>query len=138
MRAYDKGPFSTFAIDAAVSPSISGVTFSNDGKLLLVSTPHGSHLLLDAFNGALMRSLTGHTYDASLALEACFSPDSELVLAGTADGGICRWEVQTGQQLPTLSEHAAPVRAIRCNPTRMLLAAACGNGFTSLWCPTRP
>jgi len=141
VRAYDKGPFLTFTPDighpAPGHPmSFSGIKFSNDGKLILVSSCHGVHALLDAFKGGLLRTFTGHSHGVEVPLEACFSPDSEYVLCGGADGTIWRYRSGTGQALPPLREHAAPVKSIRCNPTRMLLACGDGDGFTSLWLPS--
>ena len=150
VRAYDKGPFLTFTPDISLPPvgpdgkqpprSFSGLKFSNDGKLILLSSCHGVHALLDSFKGGLLRTFSGHSQEGAdgaegVPLEACFSPDSEYVLCGGADGAIWRYRSGTGQALPPLREHNAPVKHIRCNPTRMLLACGDGDGYTSLWLP---
>lgn len=76
-------------------------------------------------------SPTGAAPASQLALEACFTPDSSVVLSGGADGGIWRWETHTGKQLTTLREHHAPVGAIMCNPARVMVASA--DSAVCLW-----
>ena len=78
---------------------------------MLLTTMQGTHALLDAFHGTVEAVFSGHANAQGLPLEACFTPDSEWVLAGGEDGGISRWEVakhlggQTpAKQLPVLRE----------------------------------
>jgi len=133
VRAYDKGPFLTFLTqDLGGSQSFSGIKFSNDGTLMLLATTTGKHALLDAFKGTLLKTFQGHTASGQ-PLEACFGPDSEYVLAGGDDGGIWRWHCGTGEMLPVLREHLAPVTAIKCNPARMMVASA--DTAVCLWLP---
>ena len=117
--------------------SFSSIKFSNDGNHMLLATTQGVHGLLDAFKGHIVQKYTGHTVaqdgSSPKPLEACFSPDSEYVLAGGEDGGIFRWETRSGKALRTLREHHAPVGAIKCNPTRMMIASA--DTATCLWLP---
>jgi COMPASS component SWD2 len=133
VRACDKGPFVTFSPDLGGAKSFSSIKFSKDGKLMLLATTQGVHVLLDAFGGQLINTFTGHSSEKGLPLEACFSPDSEYLLAGSDDGGIWRWETRSGKALPTLREHVAPVGAIKCNPTRMMLASA--DSTICMWLP---
>ena len=140
LRAYDKGPFLTFLTTAlGGSKSFSSIKFSNDGKHMLLATTDGVHALLDAFSGQIVMTYEGHITNPAAAespprpLEACFSPDAKFVLAGGDDGGIWRWETETGKAFPPLKEHHAPVTALRCNPTRMMIASA--DTATCLWLP---
>ena len=194
VRAYDKGPFFTFAPDLGEQFAISGLKFSNDGKLMLVSTTKGTHALLDAFKGvwsppmeppphgappldapllttkgthALLDAFKGgllgcftvehtgaptgtptgaptgaptgtHTgAPTGVTLDACFSGSADYVLAGAGDGTIWHWSTSgVGQAAPTLpNAHCAAVRALKCNPTRMMVASACANGFITLFLP---
>ena len=59
--------------------------------------------------------------------------DAQLWTGGE-DGGIYRWETQSGKALRTLNEHHYPVGAIKCNPTRMMIASA--DSAVSLWLPS--
>lgn len=87
--------------------------------------------LLDAYKGDLLHTFVGHENTQGLQLEACFSADSDYVLAGSENGSIWRWHTRTGQAMPVLKGHPGPVTALRCSPTRMMMASACS--FVSLW-----
>ncbi len=90
--------------------------------------------LLDAYDGSLLHTLTGHKNDNNIPLEACFSPDGAFVVGGSEDGTIWRWETGTGAAKPPLRGHEAPVTAVKCNPTRMMLASSCS--AVCMWLPT--
>ena len=83
VRGYAKGPFTTFKIDGggADGYGFSCVKFSNDGKLMLVGTTNARAIVLDAFEGHLRGSFTGHNNEQHLPLEARFVLDSS---------GFCR------------------------------------------------
>jgi len=143
MRSYDKGPFVTFGAaefrgidgqgaDLGAPKSFGGIKFSNDGQWMLLSTLEGTVHLIDAYTGLLARTYTGHANEQRLALEACFTPDGGYVLSGSEDGAIWRWERESGASA-VLQEHGAPVTAIKCNPTRLMLASACSS--VCLWLP---
>ena len=72
-----------------------------------------------------------------VTLDACFSGSADYVLAGAGDGTIWHWSTSgVGQAAPTLpNAHCAAVRALKCNPTRMMVASACANGFITLFLP---
>lgn len=137
VRSYDKGPFVTFTPDPllAAPADFSSMKFSLDGKLMLLSTTRGQVLLLDAFDGKLLQTFSGHANTNQLPLEACFSPDADFVLSGSEDGTIWRWKVSTAEALPALRGHVGPVGAIKVNPTRALLASACS--AVCLWLPNQ-
>ena len=106
---------------------------------MLLATTQGVHALVDSFSGALLRTFSDPNRAADEPppqqppLEACFSPDAELVLAGAHDGSILRWETRTAKMLPAMREHLGPVGALKCSPTRMMLASA--DTATCLWLP---
>ena len=91
---------------------------------MLLGTTQGRVLCLDAFNGGLLNTFTGHSNDQQLPLEACFSPDGEYVISGSEDGTIWRWKTETAVPLPVLTGHEGAVSAVKCNPTRNMLASA--------------
>ena len=51
---------------------------------------------------------------------------------GTQDGAIWRWERESGASA-VLREHTSAVSAIKCNPTRQMLASA--DSSVCLWLP---
>jgi len=134
VRAYEKGPFATFSPDLQGTKDFANVSFSHDGKLMLLATAQGLVAVLDAFSGELLHALSGHENEQGVPLAGCFSPDSQYVLCGAEDGSLWRWSVQTGQALARLDGHPGPVTCVKCNPTRMLLASACS--LVCLWLST--
>ncbi|CDQ78849.1 unnamed protein product [Oncorhynchus mykiss] len=76
LRSFDKGPFATFKLQYDRTCEWTGLKFSNDGKLILVSTNGGALRLLDAFKGAVMHSFGGYNNSKAVTLEASFTPDS--------------------------------------------------------------
>jgi COMPASS component SWD2 len=131
VRTYTKGPFTTFTAGGAPA-SCSCLKFSSDGKKMLIGAP-GRVLCLDAYTGDLLQTFTGHANDQQQPLEACFSPDGEHVLSGSEDGTIWRWKTETAELLPALTGHEGAVTAVKCNPTRDMLASA--STEVRLWIP---
>lgn len=137
IRGYDKGPFMTFSPDLGGPKSFSALKFSNgEGNQLLLATTNGVHALIDAFKGNVVSTFTGFAATQGLPLEACFSPDNHFVLAGGEDGAIHRWRLEDNTALPVLRDHLAPVTAIKCNPTRMMVASAATE--VCFWVPLPP
>ena len=51
-----QGPFATFKLQYDRTCEWTGLKFSNDGKLILLSTNGGALRILDAFKGAVLHS----------------------------------------------------------------------------------
>ncbi|KAH8118127.1 WD40 repeat-like protein [Phellopilus nigrolimitatus] len=88
---------------------MTSLSFSSNGKYLLVGTSGNAHYILDAFEGHLLAKLEGHVglertrLEANLSLnpakgisgeEVSWTPDSKFVVGGSLDGKICIWDVQ--------------------------------------------
>jgi COMPASS component SWD2 len=56
--------------------------FSNDGKLMLLSTIKGHVYVMDAYNGRKMQGFTLEPNPDGGTLEASFSPDAQFVISG--------------------------------------------------------
>ncbi|KAK2107035.1 WD repeat-containing protein 82 [Saguinus oedipus] len=59
-----------------------GLQFSNDGKLILIST-NGSLIPL---LGGVMHTLGGYANSKAVTLQASFTPDSQFIMIGSEDG----------------------------------------------------
>ena len=81
VRSFDKGPFDTLTVPE-VNEDFCGIEFSNDGKLMLLSTVANRHLLLDAYNGDVLQVLTPIPSEDGVAMPASLSPDGAYVVAG--------------------------------------------------------
>lgn len=136
VRYYSKGPFVTWTPVGNQPKNFSCISFSRDGKMMLLGTGQGIIYNLDAFTGALLQQYTGHANTRGIMLEACFSADGLQVLCGSEDGTVWRWRTNDGQPVSApLTGHLGPVTAMRCNPTRQLIASACSH--VCLWLPVR-
>jgi len=134
LRSFDKGPFATFRMQQDKDCDWTGLKFSPDGKLILVSTNGQVIRLIDAFQGTPLQTFVGHTNLKGIPLEASFSPDSQFVFSGSTDGKIHCWNTDTGSKVVVLNgDHTGPVQHIQFNPKYMMVASACSN--MAFWLP---
>jgi COMPASS component SWD2 len=134
LRSFDKGPFATFKMQQDKDCDWTGLKFSPDGKLILISTNGQVIRLIDAFQGTPLQTFMGHVNQKGIPLEASFSPDSQFVFSGSTDGKIHCWNTETGSRVVILNgEHTGPVQCVQFNPKYMMLASACTN--MAFWLP---
>nr|CAG4649367.1 EOG090X073E [Scapholeberis mucronata]SVE93648.1 EOG090X073E [Scapholeberis mucronata] len=134
LRSFDKGPFASFRLNAEKNCEWTGLKFSPDGKTILLSTNSSVIRLVDAFHGNPTQTLTGHTNDKKIPLEASFSPDSQFVFSGSTDGRMHVWHAESGHKICVFNtDHNGPVQCIQFNPKYMMLASGCNN--MAFWLP---
>ncbi|ESO99288.1 hypothetical protein LOTGIDRAFT_231033 [Lottia gigantea] len=134
LRSFDRGPFAAFKLPQDKECDWTGVKFSPDGKLILISTNGGVLRLLDAFQGTPLQNFTGFTNNRGLPIEASFSPDSQFVFCGSTDGKVHSWSTETGTKLAILqADHPGPIQNLLFNPKYMMMASACSN--MAFWLP---
>lgn len=133
---YDKDPFLTITLEDPTLTLVSypprpiymtSLSFSSNGKYILVGCSGDAHYILDAFEGHLLAKLEGHvglerrridapqTIDPSKGNsgeEVSWSPDSKYVISGSLNGKIVIWDAQN---LPLRS---GPVD-LKAHPTRL-------------------
>ncbi|KAI0784178.1 WD40-repeat-containing domain protein [Abortiporus biennis] len=119
---FDKAPFLVITLEDSSlalvqfpprAPYITSLSFSSNGKHLLVGCSGDAHYVLDAFEGHLLAKLEGHTglerrkmgaplhiepQRGSSGEEVSWTPDSKFVVSGSLNGNICIWDLQN---LPT-------------------------------------
>uniref|UniRef100_A0A672ZZ62 ADF-H domain-containing protein n=1 Tax=Sphaeramia orbicularis TaxID=375764 RepID=A0A672ZZ62_9TELE len=128
LRSFDKGPFATFKLQYDRTCEWTGLKFSNDGKLILLSTNGGALRILDAFKGAVLHSFGGYNNNKGVTLEASFTPDSQFVMIGSEDGKIHVWNAESGMKVALLDgKHTGPITCLQFNPKFMTFASACSN-----------
>uniref|UniRef100_A0A3B3ZPA4 Twinfilin n=1 Tax=Periophthalmus magnuspinnatus TaxID=409849 RepID=A0A3B3ZPA4_9GOBI len=128
LRSFDKGPFATFKLQYERTCEWTGLKFSNDGKLILLSTNGGALRILDAFKGAVLHSFGGYNNGKGVTLEASFTPDSQFVMIGSEDGKIHVWNAESGMKVALLDgKHTGPITCLQFNPKFMTFASACSN-----------
>ncbi|EPQ52749.1 WD40 repeat-like protein [Gloeophyllum trabeum ATCC 11539] len=115
---FDKAPFLAITLDDPTLAQISyppraifmsSISFSMNGKYLLVGCSGDAHYIMDSFDGHLLAKLEGHvglerrnlnTPPGITPVRGCsgeevsWTPDSKFVVGGSLDGKICVWDVQ--------------------------------------------
>lgn len=115
---YDKAPFLSVNLYDPTLALISypprpiymtSISFSSNGKYLLIGCSGNAHYILDAFEGHLLAKLEGHIglerrrlsaketiepVKGSSGEEVSWTPDSKFVVGGSLDGKIVIWDVQ--------------------------------------------
>ncbi|XP_057251539.1 protein ANTHESIS POMOTING FACTOR 1 isoform X2 [Beta vulgaris subsp. vulgaris] len=82
-RKYEKGPFEIYSVGGDFSDA-NVVKFSNDGRLILLTTTNGFIHVLDSFRGTLLCSYNVKPVSTNSTLEASFSPEGMFVISGLA------------------------------------------------------
>jgi len=134
LRSFDKGPFTTFKLPQDKECDWTGLKFSPDGKMILISTNGNVIRLIDAFQGTPLQAFMGFTNHKGIPLEASFSPDAKYVFSGSTDGKVHCWSTESGVKMAILqSDHPGPIQCIQFNPKYMMMASACQN--MAFWQP---
>lgn len=143
LRNYSHGPFKTFKDLLTDLPevAIDRISFSNDGKKLLLSTASPSLLVVDAYQGKTVACIKRESWRHGGAhpLATCFTEDSKHVCTGLHNGGIQFWSFENqdakshAKLLCTYNYHKKPVYALQWNP-RHLSMVSCGH-TTAFWIP---
>ncbi|KAI0316726.1 WD40 repeat-like protein [Amylostereum chailletii] len=115
---FDKAPFLTITLEDPTLAQVSfpprpiymtSMSFSSNGKFLLVGCSGDAHYILDAFEGHLLAKLDGYVglerrrmeipiniepQRGCSGEEVSWTPDSKYVVGGSLDGRVMVWDVQ--------------------------------------------
>ncbi|KAK0610022.1 WD40-repeat-containing domain protein [Bombardia bombarda] len=111
------------------SGNVNGVTFSNDGSLLAVSSGSSNVALLSTDNGEVVRFLTGGEYLRE-AYSPRFSQDSRYlaVCSVSDDCSFVVWDLNSTTDTPRLFSGHGNVNSISFSPDSSLIASASKEG----------
>ncbi|KAH7575898.1 hypothetical protein JRO89_XS02G0248700 [Xanthoceras sorbifolium] len=131
-RKYEKGPFNVFSVGGDVSDA-NVVEFSNDGRLMLVTTMGGHIHVLDSFRGTLLSTYNVKPVTSNSTLEASFSPEGMFVVSGSGDGSVRAWSVRSGKEVTSWPgcENEPPL--IKWAPGSLMFVT--GSSELSFWIP---
>ncbi|KAM1062635.1 hypothetical protein ACFX2A_027508 [Malus domestica] len=131
-RMYEKGPFEIFSVGGDMSDA-NVIKFSNDGRLMLLTTTGGHIHVLDSFRGTLLSTYNVKPVSSNSTLEASFSPEGMFVISGSGDGSVYAWSVRSGKEVTSWksTENEPPV--IKWAPGNLMFAT--GSSELSFWIP---
>ncbi|KAL8144467.1 hypothetical protein V2J09_017499 [Rumex salicifolius] len=131
-RNYGKGPFDTFSVGGDLSdPSV--VKFSNDGRLILLTTGDGYVHVLDSFHGMPMSTFNVKPVSTNSTLEASFSPEGTFVISGSGDGSVYAWSVRSGKEVASWMSTECEPPVVKWAPGSLMFAT--GSTELSFWIP---
>jgi WD40 repeat protein len=107
----------------------SALTWSPDGRRLVVGTEDGDAHLWDPETGRRIRVLRGHRDDI---LSARFSRDGDLLVTASADHDARIWDADSGRLLHILDDHFALVSDARFSDDGRWIVTA-GPGKAGIW-----
>jgi WD40 repeat protein len=101
--------------------SVNAVALSPDGKLTAAGSDDYVIRLYRTSDGALLRTLEGHTDGVS---SVAFAPDGQTIASGSADNTVRLWQVNSGKLLQTFEGHLGMVHAVAFAPNGKYMVAA--------------
>ena len=124
------------ATGLAAPPSVKGVAFSPDGRLLAGAYSDGTIWLWNRATGQA-HALTLPASSPISANSVAFSPDGRLLAGAYSDGSIRLWNPATGQAHALTLPASSPISAnsVAFSPDGRLLAGAYSDGSIRLWNP---
>ena len=125
------GPFKVFKIDSG--NEIKEMKFSNDGNFLICTTIDNVILIVDSFEGKILKKLQAEINESDLLFKADISADSKYVVSGSESGKLFIWSVADGEVVATLNCHPHSTTFVKFSPRHCLLASSCKN--LVLWHP---
>lgn len=131
-RKYEKGPFDIFSVGGDFSDA-NVVKFSNDGRLMLLTTTDGYIHVLDSFRGTLLCSYNVKPVSSNSTLEASFSPEGMFVISGSGDGSVYAWSVRSGKEVASWVSTEKEPPVIKWAPGSLMFAT--GSSELSFWIP---
>ncbi|XP_058091029.1 protein ANTHESIS POMOTING FACTOR 1 isoform X2 [Magnolia sinica] len=131
-RKYEKGPFDIYSAAGDFSEA-NVVKFSNDGRLILLTTMDGHIHVLDSFRGTTIATYNVKPVSSNATLEASFSPDGMFVVSGSGDGSVYAWNVRSGKEVTSWLSTETEPPVIKWAPGSLMFVT--GSSELSFWIP---
>lgn len=110
-------------------PLFTSISFSNNGKYILIGTSSDVHYVLDAYTLSIVHRLSGHQglgigsvqpRHGSSGEEVSWSADSRWIASGSADGGIYLWDIVTAPEQGKMDPPIVPDHLKQSQPASTL------------------
>lgn len=133
VRKLEANPCQRFCYQVDSPAKWTQLQFSPDGKALLVATDFSCCFSVDAYNGSIRQAYTGWLNHRHLPLQACYTPDSQFVLAGADRGCVHVWHATSGRTAQVLENSGAhsPIRCLQFHPKQMMFVTC--DVITCFW-----
>jgi COMPASS component SWD2 len=125
------GPFKVFKIDSG--NEIKEMKFSNDGTFLICTTIDNTIIVVDSFDGKILKTLSGEINESDIYFKADISADSKYIVSGSESGQVHIWNVNESKLVTSLYCHPQASLFVKFSPKHCLLASSCKN--LVLWHP---
>jgi WD40 repeat protein/uncharacterized caspase-like protein len=112
------------------SGSVTSISFSPDGRILVSAGFDKSLKMWDVASGRELRTLTGHT---GRVKAVAFSPDGRAVLSGSDDNTLKLWDPADGRVLRTFTGHRDSVNAAMFSPDGRMILSGSSDKTLKLW-----
>lgn len=111
--------------------SIAHIAFSPDGKALAsVRYDNRDIMLWDVTTGRQLATLRGA---AHFVRSVAFSPDGQLIAAGSIDGTVILWDARSYNEKSILHGHATQVSSLGFSPDGRTLASGDADSVIRVW-----
>jgi len=112
---------------------VKSIQHDQDGRLIACLQSSGALTLINALDGSIFKTIRGAIPMSVHLPEFSFSPDSRFILAGSEQGQIKVFEVESGKEIAKYSGHSKPCLSVKFSPAHVMFASACQNVI--FWIP---
>ncbi|KAG6874872.1 hypothetical protein C0992_006133, partial [Termitomyces sp. T32_za158] len=122
------GPLSK--VNISTNTRVNYVAISPDGKCIASSSDDNSTRVWNAFSGAQLQELNGHT---QFVTSVAFSPDSKYIASGSWDKSVRVWNAFSGAQLQELNGHTQFVTSVAFAPDEKCIVSGSHDKSVRVW-----